>query len=243
MALHFRLMRNTRLPGFRALAGIGLLAGVTALGGCKIDNVTGNTAPQGLVQFINAAPRYATVNLLVDSASVLDSPQAFQGGTSVYLKSLTTPRTFVVTSGVDTVTSGHLLVENMSVYTMIVTQHATGAGLLVLPDTVSPVPPGQVALRVINASPAAGPVDVYLTTTDTALTTPVVSNVTFEGTSGYILAPTGLGRLRITVAGTRNVLVDVDASVLSDGQARSILMLDAVGGGVPITWLSIPDRG
>jgi hypothetical protein len=247
MSQHFRLTRNIRLPGFRALAGIGMLAGVTALSGCQLDNIAGNTGAQGLVQFINAAPRYSAMNLFVDSTSALTRPQAYDSGSSVYVNALANPRTFRVTAGSDTTTiaSSQLLVQNMSVYTMIVTQHATGAGLLVLPDTVSPLPSGQVGIRVINASPSAGPVDFYLTGADSTLTTPVASNITFEGTSGYILAPVPAGtlRVRITTAGTKTVLLDVDASLLTDGQARSVLLMDAAGGGLPATWLAIPDRG
>lgn len=247
MSQHFGLMRNKRLPGFRALASIGLLAGVTALSGCQLDKISGNTAPQGLIQFINAAPRYSTVNLFVDDTSALSRPQPYDSGSSVYVNALTNARKFRVTAGTDTTTiaSTQLLVQNLSVYAMIVTQHATGAGLLILPDTVSPLPSGQVGLRVINASPSAGPVDFYLTSADSTLTTPVATNITFEGTSGYILAPVpaGILRLRVTAAGTKNVLLDVDASSLTNGQARSVLLMDAAGGGLPVSWLAIPDRG
>ena len=248
MSQLFRLTRNVRLSGVRALAGIGLLAGVTALSGCQLDTISGNTSPQGLVQFVNAAPRYPTMNLFIDSTSVLTRPQAYDSGSSVYVNALANPRTFRITAGTDTTTiaSAQLLVANMSVYTIIATQHATGAGLLILPDTVSPLPSGQIGLRIINASPSAGPVDFYLTSTDSTLTTPVASNITFEGTSGYILAPTPNGaalRVRITTAGTKTVLLDVDASSLTEGQARSVLLMDAIGGGVPVTWLAIPDRG
>jgi hypothetical protein len=247
MSQYFRLTRNTRLPGFRVLASIGLLAGVTALSGCQLDTISGNTGAQGLIQFVNAAPRYATMNLFVDSTSALANPQAYDSGSSVYVDALTNPRTFKVTTGADTTTlaSAQLLVQNMSVYTIIATQHATGAGLLVLPDTVSPLPSGQVAIRVINASRSAGAVDVYVTGADSTLATASASHIVFEGTSGYILAPVPAGtlRVRVTAAGTKTVLLDVDASLLTDGQARSVLLMDAIGGGLPVSWLAIPDRG
>lgn len=245
MSPNFRLMHKPRLPGFRALASIGLLAGVTTLSGCKLDTLSGSNSPQGLVQFINAAPRYGTVNLLVDNGPVLASPQPFQNGTSVYLNALAAPRTFRITAGADTTTlaSSQLLVENMNVYTMIVTQHPVGAGLVILPDTVSPPATGHVALRVINASTSAGAVDVYVTGVDSTLTTPAVSGVAFEGNSGYIIAPLGTIRLRITAAGTKNVLLDIDASSLVDGQARSVLVMDSAAGGLPVVYLPIPDRG
>jgi hypothetical protein len=247
MSQYLGLKRNTRLPGLRALAGIGLLAGVAALSGCQLDTISGNTGAQGLVQFINAAPRYSTMNLFVDSTSALTRPQAYDSGSSVYVDALTNPRTFRITTGADTTTlaSAQLQVQNMSVYTIIATQHATKAGLLILPDTVSPLPSGQVGIRVINASPSAGAVDLYVTGNDSTLATPSAKNIVFEGTSGYILAPVPAGtlRVRVTAAGTKTVLLDVDASSLTDGQARSVLLMDAVGGGLPVTWLAVPDRG
>jgi len=239
-------MRNRSLPGFRALASIGLLAGVTALSGCQLDKISGNTTSQGLIQFVNAAPRYATMNLYIDSTNALSRPQPYDSGSSVYVNALTDPRTIRVTSGTDTTTlaSTQLLVENFGVYAVIATQHATGAGLLVLPDTVSALPSGQVGLRVINAAPSAGAVDVYVTGADSTLGTPSVSNVAYEGTSGYINAPLGTVRIRVTAAGDKTkVLLDVDASSLTDGQARSVLLMDATGGGLPVSWLAIPDRG
>jgi hypothetical protein len=86
---------------------------------------------------------------------------------------------------------------------------------------------------------------VYVTGNDSTLATPSATNIVFEGTSGYILAPVPAGtlRMRVTAAGTKTVLLDVDASSLTDGQARSVLLMDAVGGGLPVTWLAVPDRG
>jgi uncharacterized protein DUF4397 len=245
MSQRSRLMRTTSLSGFRALASIGLLAGVTALSGCQLDKISGNTTSQGLIQFVNAAPRYATMNLFIDNTSALSRPQPYDSGSSVYVNALPDARAFRVTAGTDTTTiaSTQLLVENFGVYAMIVTQHATGAGLLILPDTVSALPSGQVGLRVINASPSAGLVDVYLTGADSTLGTASAANVVFEGTSGYINAPVGTLRLRVMAAGTKTVLLDINASSLVDGQAMSIVLMDAVGGGLPATWLAIPDRG
>lgn len=245
MSQHFRLMRNTLSPVYRTLASIGLLAGVAALSGCQLDKISGDTSPQGLVQFINAAPQHPSVNLLVDNTSVLTRPQAYDSGSSVYVGALPDPRTFTVTAATDTTTiaSTQLLIENFGVYAMILTQRGSGSGLLILPDTVSALPSGQVGLRVINAAPSAGPVDVYVTGVDSTLGTPTVANVLYESTSGYINAPVGTVRLRVTAAGSKNVLLDVDASSLLDGQARSVLLMDSVGGGLPVTWLAIPDRG
>lgn len=247
MAQKFRLTRLTQPSRFRALAGIGVVVGLTALAGCKLDNnltPLGNS-PQGLVQFINAAPRYNFVNLNVDSTNAIPL-EGYGTGSTIYVNALATARQLTVRDSANSVALGSspLLVANQAVYTVIFTQHATGGGVLVLQDTVSAPTSNSVGLRLVNASPTAGPVDVYITGSDSTLTTPSASNVTFETASSYVTAPaTGTARLRVTAAGTKTVLLDVDASSLTAGQVRTIVMIDGVGGGLPATWLAVPDRG
>jgi uncharacterized protein DUF4397 len=240
------ITRITRLPGFRALAGIGMLAGITALAGCNLDNnLTANGGPQGLVQFINAAPRYNYVNLNVDSANAIPLLKYAQGS-GVYVTAPANARTLTArdSANATTLATTSLQVLDQSVYLAILTQHAAGGNILIFPDTVSAPPANMVALRLINVAPSAGTVDVYITGADSTLTTPSATNVTFENTSGYLTVPNGgTLRLRVTAAGTKTVLLDVDASSLTIGQVRSIVLLDAVGGGLPATWLAVPDRG
>ena len=232
--------------GRTAMGAVGLVAGLGALSGCNLDtNLTGTGGPQGLVQFVNAAPRYRYVNLKVDSATAV-SLQNYGGGTAAYVSAPTAPRVLTVrdSANANTLASSQLQIADQSVYLAIFTQHATGGNILVFPDTVSPPPGTNVGLRVINASASAGPVDVYITGSDSTLTTPVAANIPFEGTSGYSFpANGGVLRVRVTVAGTRTVLIDADASTLTPGQVRTLILLDASGGGLPAKWIAIPDRG
>lgn len=235
-----------RIPSFRALAGIGILAGLSAIGGCTLDNnLTANGGPQGLIQFVNAAPRYRFVNLNVDSANAV-AAQAYGSGNSAYVDALANARQLTVKDSANSTTlaSTPLQVADQSVYLVLLTQHATGGNLLVFPDTASAPPGTAVGLRVINASPSAGPVDVYITGADSTLTTPTATSIGFEGNTGYLYPQNGgVLRLRLTVAGTKTVLLDVDASSLTPGQVRSIVLIDAAGGGLPASWLAVPDRG
>jgi hypothetical protein len=247
MAQKFRLTRRAQHSGFRALAGIGVVVGLTGLAGCKLDNNLRplGSSPQGLVQFINAAPRYKFVNLNVDSTNAIPL-QGYGTGSTIYVNALAAARQLVVRDSANSVALGSspLLVANQAIYAVIFTQHATGGGVLILQDTVSAPTSNSVGLRLVNASPTAGPVDVYITGSDSTLNTPSASNVTFEAASSYVTAPaTGTVRLRVTAAGTKTVLLDVDASSLTAGQVRTIVMIDAVGGGLPATWLAVPDRG
>ena len=236
---------KSRLSAIRALASIGAIAGLAVVAGCNLDTTpTGPTGPQGLVQFINAAPRYGAAYLNVDTATAVQGI-AYGTGQAAYVAALSTPRQFTVrnTGDTTTVASAQLPIADQTVYTMILTQHSVGGGLLVYRDTVSTPPSNQIGLRVVNAAPSAGNVDVYVTDSDTSLTTPNATNVPFEGSSVYVNVPTGTVHVRITTAGTKTVLLDADASQLLIGQVRTILVIDAPGGGTPLSWLAIPDRG
>ncbi len=230
----------------RTIAGLGLIAGTFAISGCQLDNtLTGSGGPQGLVQFINAAPRYKFVNLKVDS-TIAVTLENYSGGNSAYVSALTNARQLTVrdSANANTLAATPLQIVDQHVYLAIFTQHATGGNLLIFPDTVSPPPGSNVGLRLINASPSAGNVDLYITGADSTLTTPVVSNIPFEGTSAYSYpANGGVLHLRVTAAGTKTVLLDVDASSLTPGQVRTIVLMDASGGGLPALWLAVPDRG
>lgn len=242
MSQHFKFTRVKRMFGSRTLASVGMLAGVVALTGCKLDSNTAPTGPQGIIQFVNAAPRYNSVDLDVDSLSVAPG-ELYGNGSTVPVAAQSTPRKFVVNITNDTtiLASAPVLVSDQSVYTVILTQHPVGAGLMVLPDTVTAPTGNQARVRVINASPSAGSVDVYVTTTDSTLVNPIATNVPLEGISPYVTVPSGAGRVRVTTTGTKTVLLDVDATSLTAGQVRTVLMIDSPGGGLPVTWLAIPD--
>lgn len=244
MAEHLKLARIRRLLTARGIAVVGLAAGVAAVAGCKIDNALGPGSNRAVVQFINAAPRYATVDLYVDGTDALPGIPYGQGS-SIPISASTTARQFIIRSKPDTTTlaSSSFIVTTQSTYALVLTQRATGAGLIVLPDTVSAPPANQVGLRIVNAAPSAGGVDVYITGTDSTLATPVATNILFEGVMNYYNAPVGTLRLRLTAAGTKTVLLDVDASGLISGQVRTVIIADSVGGGPPLTWLAVPDRG
>lgn len=243
MSQHFKFTRIKRSVSFRALTSVSMLAGVAAIAGCNLDSNIAPAGPQGTVQFVNAAPRYSAVDLNVDTLDLAPGTP-YGNGTTVPVAAQATPHQFVVSITNDTtvLASAPVLVSDQSVFTAILIQRPVGADLLVLPDTVK-APTGSLAtIRVINGSPSAGAVDVYVTTTDSTLVNPIATNLQLEGVSPYVNVPAGSGRVRITPTGTtKTVLLDADASSLLAGQVRSLLIIDSAGGGLPVTGLAIPD--
>jgi hypothetical protein len=245
MSRFFRQPRVARSSGLRTIAIAGAAAGLAAIAGCNSDNTTGpRVTDQGSIIFINAAPRYSSADLYVDSTQAVPGQQ-YATGQTIYANPTTDARHLVVRASGDStiLASNDLQVVSQMLYSVILTQHDSGGGLLILPDTVSAPPANSIGLRVVNAAPSAGPVDVYITGSDTTLANPTATNVVFEGTSNYVYLPAGVGRVRVTAAGTKTVLLDLDATVLFPGQVRTVLLIDADAGGLPLQWLGIPDIG
>jgi Domain of unknown function (DUF4397) len=104
---------------------------------------------------------------------------------------------------------------------------------------------GKALLRVFNAAPDAGNVDVYLTESTTSLddAVPSASNVAAATLSLYAQADRGVWRLRVTGRGDpRDVRLDVAAFELAD-KARTTIVLQPGRGGVLVHALMSQHQG
>src|SRR6266705_482333 len=125
-----------------------------------------------------------------------------------------------------------------------ITVFATGIGTdvaaLVLPDEDGI--PINGAIRVLNASPTMGPADVYITDpgADLSTATPVASNLAFRAISGTAFLSGG--QVRFTTPGTTTVVLTGPTLTLTSGQIRTVVALDAPGGGTPLTTATLVDR-
>jgi hypothetical protein len=96
---------------------------------------------------------------------------------------------------------------------------------------------GQSRVRVINMSPTAGAIDVFLTgaTTDLATATPVATNLAYQS-STYVGVAAGTYRFRAVPAGTaaanRGTATTIDLAniAMAAGSARTIIAADNASG-------------
>jgi hypothetical protein len=86
-------------------------------------------------------------------------------------------------------------------------------------------------------------VDVYVTApgADLATATPALTGVEFGDASDYLEVPAGDYQVRVTPAGTKTVAIDSGALTLSGGQVRTVIAVDAPGGGAPFDFLVLAD--
>jgi hypothetical protein len=116
--------------------------------------------------------------------------------------------------------------------------------ILLLEDDNSEPTPGEVKFRAVHAAPGAPAVDIYVTTPFEALDnkSPVLTNVPFKAVSGYLPVPIQMYQGRVTVAGTKNVAIDTHRVPTWGGMIRTLVAVDAPGGGTPFQILVLPDR-
>jgi hypothetical protein len=212
------------------------------------DGPTTPGSPAAILQLIDAAPRYPNVNFYLNSLPATLNQTYGDNTVFLYVAASSSIQTFGVRSSTDTtlLASTQAILGVDTLYTVVFTQHSVNGGIIVLPDTVSAPPALDAEFRIVNAAPSAGgAVDVYETGVSASLigVTPVASNVAFEGSSLYVPFTAGTVRIRVTAAGTQNVLLDLTPVTLSAGQVATIILIDAPGGGTPLTDVVLGDRG
>lgn len=108
----------------------------------------------------------------------------------------------------------------------------------------------QVRLRIVNLSPTAGAVDVFLTASgaDLAAATPVAANVAYRAVSKYFTAAPGTYQLRAVPAGTApasrggSVSITLASLALAGATGRTLVAADNATGGAPLRFFALPDR-
>jgi hypothetical protein len=225
---------------FKMLA-LAVLASAVTVAACSSDEPV--TTAQ--LRAVHLSPNAPNVDILVNGAAVA-SNVAYLGSTS-YLSVPSGPATVQVRP---TGTSTNVIDETPTLeadeaYTVLAANFVTQIEAIVLVDDRTAPPTGSVRVRIVHGAPTAPAVDVYVTspTADLATALPVLTNVTFGVASGYLTVPAGTYRIRVTVAGTKNVAIDsgVDGVALSSGQVRTVIATDNTGGGVPFGAIILAD--
>lgn len=246
---------------------VSLIAGLTMACGTKeAPGPLEPTGPTGRVRFVNLIndPARNPVNAILENVpfgvnlgyggstpSSLPAPN-----TAIYSAVYAGDRKLVLKKTADT----SVTVANMTVTiaantdaTVYATGGTGGAAVtqFVTTDNNTAVGSGATRLRIVNLSPAAGSVDVFVTApnADLSTATPVASGVAVQNASAYIttIAP-GTYQLRAVPAGTAaanrsaNVVVNIASLALPSGAARTVIIADKAAGGAPSTTVVLTDQ-
>ena len=214
------------------------------LAGCSS---TGGSGSGTNIRIVNVVPDAAAISVTVGDTNVVSS-LPFQGLTN-YTGISSGSQEFKVSAnaGASNAIDTTLNLNNSANYTYIVFNPVTSATALLIVDSGIPQPAsGTFAFRVINVASGIGPVDVYLTAagTDINSTSPTVSSVPLGAVSAITAPNSGTLELRVTAAGTKDVIYDTPAQNFASQSIEEVVIY-TVGSSrlVNIALLNVDDTG
>jgi uncharacterized protein DUF4397 len=255
-----------------AVRHVALAATAVAAMACGTKEAPGPlepTGPTGRIRFVNLIndPARTPVNALLEqlpfgvnlgytgsTPSSLPAPNtanyaaAYAGDRSLVLKK-TADTAVTVASFTVTMTAN----EDRTVYAVGGANGGTVSAFTTKDTMSTTIPAGQTRVRIVNMSPAAGAVDVFITApnADLATATPVATNVGAQAVSPYINIPAiSSYQVRAVPAGTApanrnaNVLVTLTPAntPLNAGTGHTIVIADKAAGGGPPTAFVLSDQ-
>ncbi len=118
-------------------------------------------------------------------------------------------------------------------YTSLAYGYAGAARQVLLDDNQADPDVNKSLLRVVNATPDGGALDIYLTGTDEELTAsvPVQASATYGAVGGWLTVGSATWRLRVTAAGSKtDVRLDLSSLSLSSRQIATLVLTPGIGG-------------
>jgi hypothetical protein len=137
--------------------------------------------------------------------------------------------------------------DNTSLYKQVVAIYAntyltifavnpsTSISELVLTDNNTQPDSGDFKLRIVQVSPGAGVVDVYVTAPSSSITNipATFRNLSYQTAETYLQLTAGSYEVRFTNAGTKTVIADTAAFTPAVGDIDTVALADSPGGGAP----------
>ncbi len=248
----------------RAAAAV-LLAAALACGTKDAADPLSPSGPQGRVRFVNLITDAARVpvNAILEGVPfgvnlgytqctpcTLPAPS-----TASYAAVLAGNRTIVLKRTADTnvvvATISFPVAEgqDQSVYAVGGSGGTTVTSFITTDDNTPPAT-NLVKLRVVNMSPTAGAVDVFVTppNADLSVANTAATNLGFRGASTYVTASPGTYQVRAVPTGTAPgsrasaVTVNLPSTAFAGGMVRTIVIADNATGGAPLRAVVLADR-
>ena len=183
------------------------------------------------LRVVNASPNQGNLDVLIDGKSVAtmlgyinatDYLSTTSGSRHLQLEqsgttTIAMDRNISLGSGTDT--------------TFILTNTANNLGEITLTDEITA--PTQSEIRLAHVAPGLGAVDIYVVSQGidiNIISTPTISNFTFQTASNYLTLPAGDYHVYFTSPGTKFSFADNGPISLAAGQARTILLLNSPAG-------------
>ena len=251
----------------RAFGGLGALAtfAVVACGTKEAAAPLAPSGPTGRVRFVNVITdtTRGRVNAILEGVPfgvnltyTFSTPATLAApSTANYAAVLAGSRSLVLKRTVDTnvvVATLNIAIgdgEDRSVYAVGGAGGSAVTGF-VTTDQNPVVAATETRLRIVQLSPTAGAVDVFVTAVgaDLATATPAAANLTYQAASPYFTRAPGNYQIRAVPAGTApanrasSVSINLATVTFAGGTGRTIVTADSDRGGTPLQAFVLPDR-
>ena len=196
------------------------------------------------VRLVNASSGYAGLDLRVDNE--LRQGAVVPGNSATYVEAEPGKAFTLHSAGAGTsllsFTPG---VSARRYYTVLAYGTSGALKQVVLDDNAAAPDANRALLRVVNAAPDAGAVDIYLTGSDETLATsvPQQAGAAVDAVGAFFTINSGSYRLRVTAAGSKTDLrLDVPAVALASRQVAT-LVISPTTGGVLVRSLLLSQQG
>ncbi len=192
----------------------------------------GTDRTKAQVRLVNASSGYAQIDWRVDNE--LRQGAVPYGETADYAEADPGKTNTLARAGSGTaLLSFNPAVAERKHYTLLAYGAQGGLKQLLLDDNAAAPTDNRSLLRVVNAAPDAGALDIYLTgTADTlAESVPVQSGASVDAVGNWLTVNSGSYRLRVTATGSKTDLrLDVPTLALSSKQVVTLVLAPAAGG-------------
>jgi hypothetical protein len=242
--------------------------GIAFVAACGTEDAAGPlqpTGPQGRLRFVNVITdtTRGRVNAILEQlvfgvnlTYTQSTPASLAApNTATYSAVLSGDRTLVLKRTADTtVTVATFSVsiadgQDRSVYA-IGGSGGSAITSFVTSDTNTAPSATQARLRLVQLSPTAGNVDVFVTAVgaDLAVATPTLTNFPYRGVSGFLTMNAGTYQVRTVPAGTApasraaSVTINLASLALTGGSGRTVVAADNTTGGAPLRAFVLTDR-
>jgi hypothetical protein len=220
---------NTRRAALRAATVLLATAATWIVSACG----GGADPTRAQLRLVNASGGYAALDLRVDDDRKASSV-AF-GGDEDYVEvdpdfddlDVTLPGSSTALASPDPT------LREQRFYTLLAYGQEGQLKTVLLDDNASEPDSGEVKLRVVNAAPEAGNVDVYVTASGESLAAavPFQANLAAGAVSALDTLDSGPWRIRVTAASDRTDLrLDVDNVTLRSGRVLTLVVAPTTGG-------------
>ena len=219
-----------------------LILCLSLLGGCAGNSDSDEQVAR--MRFLHASPDSPAVDILIDSLQVFSDLR--YGQSSTYFKVDEGERRVLVSATGETsplLDVSIPLVDELD-YTAVVTNYLSNIELLIVEDRNVDPDFGKFKLRILHAAPGAKQVDVYITdqNEDIAALEPNVANLPFKAVSDYLNFDEGELRIQITAHRKKIPIIDTGPLSFRARQIRTVVALDAPGGGEPYRAILLQDK-